>query len=147
MARVVNPLTDLKCRQAKVDPGKKLKKLFDGQGLYLEVTASGAKRWRMKYVQANGKENLLTFGDYPTVSLSVARAKRDEARALVAEGKDPAIERELARQEATQALENTFQAIAEEWLENRRPKWSEGYYDRIRNALVANAYPFHSSAH
>lgn len=142
MARVVVPLSDVKCRQAKVDPGKKLKKLFDGQGLYLEITANGTKKWRMKYIQANKKENTLTFGDYPAVSLAVARARRDEARELIAEGKDPAIERELTKQAATQALEDTFEALANEWLEIKRPNWSEGYYDRIKNALKKNAYPF-----
>ena len=142
MARVVLPLTDLKCRQAKVDPGKKTKRLPDGQGLYLDVSATGAKRWRLRYVQLNGKENIITFGDYPTLSLAAARAKRDEARALLAEGKDPVMERTLTRQAAIQALEETFEALANEWLAVKRPNWSEGYYNRIHNALKSNVYPF-----
>lgn len=142
MARHVVPLSDLKCRQAKVDSGKKQKKLFDGQGLYLEVNSNGSKRWRMKYRQANGKENVLTFGDYPAVSLAAARTEKEEARSLIAQGKDPAVEREIKRQAALQAQEETFEAIAKEWLENKKASWSEGYHERITNALKANAYPF-----
>jgi len=142
MARPVVPLSDLKCRQAKVEAGKKQKKLFDGEGLYLEVNANGSKLWRMKYRQPNGKESTLSFGAYPAVTLAMARTEKEEARALVAQGKDPAIEREIKRQAALQAQEETFEAIAKEWLENKKASWSEGYHDRISNALKANAYPF-----
>ena len=57
-------------------PQEKIYRLFDGGGLYLEVTPQGSKLWRMKFRQPNGKENRLSFGKYPDVSLEQARQKR-----------------------------------------------------------------------
>ncbi len=76
-------LTDTKIRNAK--PGERLRKLYDGEGLYLEITPSGSRRWRFRYRRpVTGKENRLSFGLYPGVSLKEARSKRDEARKLLA---------------------------------------------------------------
>lgn len=141
MARPITPLTDMRCRQAKYNSEGGGNKLFDGGGLYLELMASGTKKWRMKYRQANRKENLLTFGDYPAVSLSEVRAERDKAKAYLAEGKDPAIEREISKQANIQAQGETLEVIAKEWLAMQQSRWSEGYYDRISNALKANIFP------
>lgn len=141
MARLITPLTDTRCRQAKYNREGGGNKLFDGGGLYLEIMASGAKKWRMKYRQANKKENLLSFGDYPAVSLVDARAEREKAKQLLADGKDPAIEREIKRQTAIEAQEATFETIATEWLAIKEKAWSEGYYSRVRNALKADVYP------
>lgn len=81
MPKVITPLSDAKIKNAR---GKdKTYKLADGQGLYLEITQSGSKLWRMKYRQSNGKENRLSFGSYPEVSLITAREKRLEARKLI----------------------------------------------------------------
>jgi hypothetical protein len=60
----------------------------DGGGLYLEVTPTGAKLWRMAY-RRGGKETSITFGPYPSVSLTEARQHRDSARRLIDEGIDP----------------------------------------------------------
>ncbi|TKR56017.1 DUF4102 domain-containing protein [Allopusillimonas ginsengisoli] len=100
------PLTDLRCRQARYSPTGP-KKLFDGGGLYLELTAAGSKICRMKYRQLNRKENVLTFGDYPTASLAYARASREAAKSLLAEGKGPAVERKTRRQRAIQSCQET----------------------------------------
>ena len=54
MARTVTPLTDPKCEAAK--PRDKDYKLFDGQGLFLLVKASGVKTWRFKYRRPDGRE-------------------------------------------------------------------------------------------
>ena len=78
MPRQVQPLTQLQVRNAKAKD--KPYKLADGGGLYLEVMPSGGKLWRMKFRQADGKENRLAFGAFPDVSLVDARANRDEAR-------------------------------------------------------------------
>ncbi len=69
------PLTDIQCKSAK--PGLKPQKLFDAYGLYLEVKPSGSKIWRKKYRFAN-KENRITLGRYPDISLQEAREKRLE---------------------------------------------------------------------
>jgi hypothetical protein len=77
------PLTDVKIRNAK--PTDKPFKIFDGQGLYLEVSPAGGKLWRLKY-RFNGKEKRLGLGKYPEVGLSEARQERDGLRALLKRG-------------------------------------------------------------
>jgi hypothetical protein len=63
-------LSDLAVRTAK--PGTKPARLFDGGGLYLEVSPAGGKLWRLKY-RYGGKEKRLALGKYPDVSLKDAR--------------------------------------------------------------------------
>lgn len=88
-------LSDVQASAAKA--GEKDYKLADANGLYLFVTRSGFKSWRMKYRFA-GKEKRLTFGSYPEVSLAEARARRDEARGLLRDQIDPALERQRRRE-------------------------------------------------
>ena len=79
MARLVKPLAATQVQNAK--PKESMYKLFDGGGLFLQVTPAGGKHWKLKYRRDDGKEGLLSFGAYPDVSLEQARKKRDEARA------------------------------------------------------------------
>jgi len=88
-------LSDAAVRNAK--PNGKVQKLFDGGGLYLHVTATGSKLWRMAY-RFEGKQKLLSFGAYPAVSLKDARHRRDDARELLAKGIDPGAEKKQARE-------------------------------------------------
>lgn len=81
-----NTLTDRQCKTAM--PADKGKKLFDGGGLFLYITPTGAKTWRLAY-RINGKAQTMSFGPYPEVSLAQARIKRDEAKAALREGADP----------------------------------------------------------
>ena len=80
------PLNARQVETAK--PRDKAYKLADGGGLYLMVNTNGSKYWRMKYRFA-GKEKKLSFGTYPDISLAEARTKRDEARKVLANDKDP----------------------------------------------------------
>jgi len=111
------PLTDIAIRSAK--PRQKAYKLCDMQGLFVLVQPSGGKLWRMKY-RYGGVEKKLGFGTYPQVSLRDARKKRDEARDLIAEGKDPSIERQRDKLRASALAENTFTSIAAEYCRKRR---------------------------
>lgn len=90
-------LTDTSIKNTK--PNGKTQKLFDGNGLYLEVTSTGSRRWRFKY-RYLGKEKLLSLGLYPEISLKVACERRDELRRQVAEGIDPS----QIRKETKQAI-------------------------------------------
>jgi Arm DNA-binding domain len=69
-------LTDTAIRAAK--PKERLYKLADSGGLYLAVSPSGARLWRLKY-RLNGREKILSIGAYPAISLALAREKREEA--------------------------------------------------------------------
>ena len=75
------PLSDVAIRKAK--PADKPQRLFDGGGLYLEVTPAGGKLWRWKYRYAS-KEKRLALGVYPDVGLSEARQRHAAARKLLA---------------------------------------------------------------
>ncbi len=110
-------LTDTAIRNAKAR--EKEYKLSDSGGLYLLVTPSGGKLWRQKY-RVDGREKKLAFGAYPEISLSDARKRRDEARELVAVGKDPAREKQQAKHRARVSAANTFGEIAKEFLDKRR---------------------------
>lgn len=90
-------------------------KLGDSDGLYLLVTPSGGRYWRMNYRHL-GKQRTLAFGVWPETGLADARAERDAARKVLARGDDPAERIKLDRIAATVAASNSFQAVADEWL-------------------------------
>jgi hypothetical protein len=99
MPKLATPLTDEKI--AALQPQSALYKIGDGRGLYLVVRPLGSKRWRMIY-KRQGKTTSVSFGDYPSTSLSAARQRRDESLQLIANGKDPV---EVKREESRQARE------------------------------------------
>jgi len=103
-------LTAVQVRQAR--PKDKVYKLRDERGLLLMVRPTGAKRWRLRY-KIQGRENMLSLGVYPDVSLSIsmARERRDEARRLIADGKDPSAARQAEKQALKLASEATFEEI------------------------------------
>lgn len=132
-------LTDAKCKQTKHNPDGG-NKLFDGGGLYLELMPSGSKKWRLKY-RFNGKENRLTFGDYPALSLAEARDRREKAKRQLADGIDPSLHREEQRLVAQIAAGNTFEAVADEWLQIKRRGWSTSHDKRITAILRNDVFP------
>lgn len=113
MPRNAVPLTDRAVRNAK--GGAKPYKLTDGGGLYLLVRPDGARYWRMDF-RFLGRRGTLAFGVYPTISLSEARERREVARKQIAFGINPAAKRKLDKLAATYGAENTFRAIADEWV-------------------------------
>lgn len=108
------PLTDLKIRKAKIDA--KAYKLADSGGLFLLVKPNGSRLWQQKY-RYLGKERLLSHGKYPNVSLAQARQKRDDARALMADGGDPSVQKRLDQIEAETQARTTFLLVAEEFIQ------------------------------
>lgn len=107
-------LNDTMIRAAK--PKEKAWKLSDEKGLYLLVSPAGSKLWRLKF-RVYGKEKKLSFGAYPVVTLKDARRLRDEARAVHAAGVDPARAKQADKVAAKLGAENSFEAIAEEFIE------------------------------
>ncbi len=95
-------------------------KLPDGKGMFLLVTPDGAKLWRLRYLRpGTSKENTLSLGIFPEVSLRKARDRREESRKLLADGIDPGENRKAAKQARKVATENSFAAIAAEWLDKQ----------------------------
>ncbi|EJD6039934.1 tyrosine-type recombinase/integrase [Morganella morganii] len=122
-------------------PKEKSYKLFDGGGLYLEVTAKGSRYWRMKY-RFGGKEKRLAFGVFPTVTLAEAREMRNQAKKVLAAGGDPG---EVKKEEkAIQKLStgNTFEAIAREWHKSKADRWSLRYRDEIIDTFEKDVFPY-----
>lgn len=109
-------LTDTAIRSTK--PIDKPIKLADGGGLYLLLNANGSKWWRLDYRFA-GKRKTLSMGVYPDVGLKDARAKRDTARKLLADGIDPGEQRKAQKAASIERAANSFEVICREWLE----KW------------------------
>jgi integrase len=134
------PLSDLACRNAKHNPNGAGNKLFDGGGLFLELMPSGSKKWRLKF-RVNGKENRMSFGDYPSVSLSDARERRAAAKKLLASGIDPARHRDEARRQEAELSGAQFSVVADEWIEARQSRWTENHATRIRKQLEQDVYP------
>jgi integrase len=107
------PLTDAHIRRLK--PEDRPFRKSDGGGLFLEVRPNGSKLWRLAY-RYDGKQKLLALGAYPVTSLASARAKRQEAKTLLADGIDP-LAHAKAEQETQRALkEHTFEKIADELI-------------------------------
>ena len=100
-------LTDSAVRAAKPASGKTTR-LYDSGGLYLDITAAGSKGWRLKY-RYNGRENRISLGAYPLVSLKEARQQRDDAKRQLLQGIDPSAERKARRQQAQIDATNSFQ--------------------------------------
>ncbi|CAH5760399.1 Prophage integrase IntA [Klebsiella oxytoca] len=92
-------LSDVKVRSAK--PEAKAYKLTDGEGMVLLVHPNGSKYWRLRY-RFSGKEKMLALGKYPEVSLADARARRDEARKLLANSIDPSENKKAVKVEQEQ---------------------------------------------
>jgi integrase len=91
-------------------------KLSDGNGLHLLIEPNGSKLWRFRYSFAR-KEKMISLGSFPAVSLATARMKRDDAKRVLAEGKDPSQRKRDEKLAAETAARNTFGAIAKELLD------------------------------
>lgn len=107
-------LTTVQIRALK--PEARPYKVPDSEGLFLLVQPTGALLWRFRY-KVFGVERKLSLGTFPEVSLQQARRLRDNARADVEEGGDPAAEKRQKRLEAELAAKTTFELVATEYIE------------------------------
>jgi integrase len=130
-------LTDIRIRKAK--PEIKTQRLFDGMGLYLEVSPSGSKLWRLKYRFAK-KERRLALGVYPHVGLLSARQRCLEARQLIAEGLDPAETRRAEKAAKTGSV--NFESLAREWHAKFSSNWVAEHGSRILRRLELDIFPW-----
>ncbi len=129
----------MQIRRAK--PEAKAYTLGDGQGLSLLVEPNGSKSWRFRYRYA-GKPKMISLGVYPTITLAEARSRRDEARKIVAEGKNPSEVRKEQKLALRIQSENAFEKIAREWHQMKSAKWSAGYASDIIEAFQNDIFPY-----
>jgi integrase len=127
-------LTELAIKAAK--PRPKVYKLYDSRGLVIRVKPNGSKSWLTRYV-LNGHEGLLSLGTWPEVQGKRAREKRDELRRLVADGIDPSAQRKAAKV----ARLDTFESVAELWLEREAKTKAPITVSTARSRLATQLYP------
>lgn len=132
-------LTDPAVRNARSGP--KPIRLFDGGGLYLEVTPAGGKLWRLKYRFA-GKEKRLALGAYPAVSLKVARDRRDEAKRKLSAGIDPAAEKRAEKARQVQLSASSFEVVAREWDARHLAKRAPSHRAKVMARLERDVFPY-----
>lgn len=132
-------LTNTAIRNAK--PREKAYRLFDGKGLYLEISPKGGKWWRLKY-RFNGKEKRISLGVYPDISLKDARDSRDDARKLLAKEIDPSENRKAKKATKVERAANSFEVITREWFAKHAPNWSSGHADRIIRRFERDIFPW-----
>ena len=133
------PLTDVVIRNAK--PTTKAIKLYDSGGLYLEVSPSGGKWWRLKY-RFNGKENRISLGVYPETTLKAARDCRDTERKLLAEGIDPSKSRKTEKSAQANRAANSFEQVAREWFAKFSPSWAPAHAARKIRLFERDIFPW-----
>ena len=121
--------TSIKALKAKPAPYK----VFDGEGLYLEVLTSGSKVWRVK-TKLEGKDKRITLGHYPIITLKDARGKMQEVKTSIAKGTFTSL-----REESESGA--PFEKIAEEWRERKRPAWENEHYQTVGYRLDRFVYP------
>lgn len=131
-------LTDQQVKRLK--GAEKPYKVTDGEGLFILVAPSGSRSWRLKYRFA-GKEKLLTIGRYPDVTISAARGSRDEAKACLRAGRDPAMEKRKAAALARHDADNSFEAVARAWFDVNRPRWTTVHAGNVIGSLETDVFP------
>ena len=131
-------LTDAKVRAAK--PRSKPYKIADTNRLFLLVAASGGKLWRWNY-NYDGKNKMMAFGAYPMVSLADARARRDEAFAILSEGNDPGVARKLRIEANVEPSRQTFERATREWFDTVKPQWASVHAADVIRSLERDAFP------
>jgi integrase len=132
-------LTDIAIKTAK--PQAKPYKLFDGGGLYIEVSPGGGKWWRYKY-RFGGKEQRLSLGTYPDVGLKEARSRHANERKKIAEGINPADTRKAEKLTSKISAANSFEVVSREWAVSYFTNKSASHYERTMRRLENYVFPW-----
>mgnify|MGYP006283919443 CR=1 FL=1 len=120
----------------------------DGKGLFLEVSPDVSKRWRLAY-RVDGRQNKISMGVWPHVSLVAARINTARAKALIRDGRDPSLVRRQRNEEEAAAramerdrMENRFRAVADAWIRKSEPGWSLATAKQTRSRLQNDVLPY-----
>lgn len=141
MPKIAKPLTHTQVVNAKPKPGVKITRLFDGGGLYLEISPAGSKLWRLKYT-FNGSECRMSLGTYPPTTLEAVRKLADGKRELIANGINPVQHKRAKAAEAVEAAGNTFEVVAREWHTKQSRAWKESHASRIMLRMENDVFPW-----
>ena len=132
-------LTDLTCKNSTAE-GAKIRKLHDGQGLYLWVYEDGRKYWRLRY-KIHNKEKSLSLGIYPVVGLKQARQLAQAERVKLVSNIDPSIDRQINKQKSKEAAANSFKTVAVEW-HAKQHTWTKTHSKSVLRKLEVDVFPY-----
>jgi|LSQX01.1.fsa_nt_gb integrase len=122
-------------------PKEKQYRITDGGGLYILIHQNGGKYWRLDY-RHNGIRKTLAIGVYPEVTLAEARKAREEAKELLRQGIDPSQHKQEAQKTKTaSAVDNSLRVLANEWLDIKKPEWSDKHYIKIAGLFNNHILP------
>ena len=129
-----NLLSDRAIKTARPKPTPY--RLFDGDGLALWVSPTGAKSWQLRY-RLNGKDQTATLGKLGRLSLAEARSRADELRKLADDGQHLTVHKKLERATRAQDAATTFGRFSAAWVsrEARRAGWSAPYKEEVASSL------------
>ena len=130
-------LTDIAVKRLK--PQEKPYRKADSGGLAIRVLPNGSKLWQFRY-RVGGKENTLSIGPYPEVSLAQARASRDKAKTELRDNRDPNITRKQEKAAAA-GVKNRLQSVGEDWLKANMGRWSPKHGGQVRSTLEQFVWP------
>ena len=127
-------LSDRRIRTAKAQA--KPYRLFDGDGLALWISPTGAKSWQLRY-RLHGKEQTATLGKLGRLTLIEARVRAEQLRKLAADGEHLTTVKRRDRLQRKADAANTFGVVAVGWMarEARRQKWTPDYLDEVTASL------------
>lgn len=130
MARTTKPLTTAEINNAK--PKGKLYRLYDGNGLVLNITPTGSKAWYLQYKHPiTTKAQMYKLGDYPALSLADARDRVMSCQSLLANNIDPKAHDERQKQAKLNAIRNDFKSVFSNWLDTM--DYSDGTLRKMEN--------------
>ena len=135
-------LSDTKIKTLK--PKDRLYRVADRDGLYLAVTRTGVKSFRYNY-KIDGRQETITFGQYPVISLAEAREMLLQAKKVLALGRSPAREKKAAA--IGRKAEDTIEAGIGEWIEKAQMAESTRRARRytIRSVIIPKLGRLHIS--
>jgi integrase len=108
--------------------------------MYLLINPDGGRYWRLKY-RFGGREKLLALGPYPSVRVKEARNRRDDAKKLLRDHRDPGAEKQAAKRAAKIANANTFEAVAKEWHGKAKNAWDSAHAARVWRSIEKDLIP------
>lgn len=139
MAKQIKPLSSTQCDGAK--PKEKDYNLYDGQGLILFIRKNGSKVWRFKYKRTNGKDGLMTLGNYPALTLKEARERRAVYLNQLANNIDPIDQ--IKVEEAKNSDDFSFEKIARDWHKAYKDtgKWNDDTANKALSNFETYVFP------
>ena len=138
MPKLAKRITDIKIKSLK--PKEKPYKQAAGRGLHLLVKPDGSKHWHFRF-RFEGKENTISMGRYPEVTLSSAEDKVTEAHRLIDRGQSPSENRKNIKLTRQGELDNTFEATAREWWQSHMKDKAESHKNKVIRRFELYLFP------